>query len=90
MNRVAVFEPFMTAKECVLNFHLALNGSVGLDALTRLVKLAPYRVLPGGKRRLYRMSEVLPLVEALCHPQAAEQEDCEKSLHRRRRGHKSA
>ena len=85
---ISPLEPFLSKTKAVEALHDLLRGSMGIDAIERVVDRAPYRIFPGGKRKHYRMSEVRPLFDDLMplrEPDSETEAGREESLHRRRR-----
>ncbi|OIQ64752.1 hypothetical protein GALL_536960 [mine drainage metagenome] len=58
-------EPWLTAKDLRVQLLRYAPGVSGETNFARLLPLLPYSFLPGGKRRLYRLSAVLAAMERL-------------------------
>ncbi len=78
---VAHLEPLLDAKACVEKI-IPMLGGIGPKAIRELLRGSPARVLPGGRRRYYLLSEVM--VHLKTRLQADEHEEERPSLHRRR------
>lgn len=93
MAKVEKFEVLLDRKACVEQIRAMYADTIAYKALWEILKKeAPFRVYPGGRRRMYRLSEVLPVVQRVMEPQAPnpEEGDRAESLHRSRRSRKSA
>lgn len=86
-NKTTPLEPLLTKKEAIRAIYNLLGKTMGIDAITRGMEHAPYRVFPGGKHKHYRLSEVRTIFEHLLAPVDAEakEEGRGGSLHRARK-----
>lgn len=88
-------DPWLTAKDLRIQLARVAPGVSGYPRYNRLLPLLPYVYLPGGRRKMYRLSMVLETLERLqtvVRPSlaAADSDLLVTPLHRRRAKRKAS